>query len=286
MPIAELTDSRCYYQLLGSGSPLILLPGLGATCDLWSSVTSELSRSFSLVLFDNRDVGRSLAKRAPQTLVDFTVDVIELMDHLQLDRAHVLGLSLGGIVAQRLAIDHPNRVDRLVLMSCADRFGPYLREMAKLLGQALRRFPPELFRKTVELLGTSPMFFDKHSKDIERKIADECEVGIARGAVVRQLRCLGCHEVAGEDYRIAAPTMVVAGDHDTLIPACYGRRMAKLIAGSEFLLVPECGHNPLLERPDFVVPRIVEFLTDARAHGDNADVFGNEFAQLEMEELV
>src|SRR5205085_2643953 len=145
--------------------------------------------------------------------------------------------------------------------------------------QALRRFPPELFRKTIELLGTSPMHFDKHVKEIERKIADDCTAGIARSAVVRQLRCLSCHDVAHEDYRITAPTLVVAGDHDTLIPACYGRRMAELIPGSEFLLVPECGHNPLIERPNFVVPRIVKFLSDA-----GTEAAADEFAQLAVEE--
>jgi pimeloyl-ACP methyl ester carboxylesterase len=165
-------------------------------------------------------------------------------------------------------------------MSSAHCFGPYLREIAKLLGQALWRFPPELFRKTIELLGTSPMYFDKHAAEIERKIADDCDTGIARSAVLRQLRCLGCHEVAGDDYRISAPTLVVSGDHDALIPACYGRRMSELIPNSEFLLVPECGHNPLIERPDFVVPRIVQFLSDAGAE------VADEFAQLALEEMV
>src|SRR5687768_5260871 len=112
---ADLTDVRCYYELLGTGDPLLLIPGLGATCALWDGVTSDLSKSFSLILFDNRGIGRSVAKRAPQTLTDFAVDIVELMDHLQLKRAHVLGLSLGGIVAQQLAVDHPSRVDRLVL---------------------------------------------------------------------------------------------------------------------------------------------------------------------------
>jgi 3-oxoadipate enol-lactonase len=280
MPLAELTDSRCYYELHGSGSPVILIPGLGTTCELWSPVTQQLEQSFSVILFDNRDIGRSVSKRPPQTLVDFTVDVIELMDHLQLDRAHVIGLSLGGIVAQRLAIDHPSRVDRLVLMSCADRFGPYLREIAKLLGQSLYRFPPELFRRTIELLGTSPMYFDDHAKEIEQKIAADCDTGIARKAVVRQLRCLSCHDAVGEDYRIESPTLVIAGDHDTLVPAFYARRMSQLIPNSEFVLVPNCGHNPLIERPEFVLPRMVKFLS-----GAGAEVAG-EFGQLALEELV
>src|SRR5438552_12507834 len=160
--MVELSDVRCSYQLMGSGDPLLLIPGLGATCALWDCVAGELANSFSLVLLDNRGMGRSVAKRTPQTLADFAVDVIELMDHLQLPRAHIAGLSLGGIIAQQLAIDHPARVDRLVLVSCTNHFGPYLREIAKLLAQALRHFPPEVFRRTIELLGTAPEYFDSH----------------------------------------------------------------------------------------------------------------------------
>jgi 3-oxoadipate enol-lactonase len=259
---ADLTDVRCYYELLGTGDPLVMIPGLGATCTLWDSVTSDLSRSFSLIMFDNRGLGRSVPKRAPQTLSDFAVDIVELMDHLQLERAHVLGLSLGGIVAQQLAVDHPSRVDRLVLVSCANRFGPYLLEMAKLIGKALRHFPPDVFQRTIELLGSAPGYLDAHAEEIDRKIAMACQSPVGRSAVARQLRCLGTRDVAdGPDYRIAAPTLVIAGEQDMLIPASYARRMAHEIAGSEFLLVRGCGHNPFCEKPELVVPRITEFLT-------------------------
>src|SRR5688500_18578046 len=280
---ADLTDVRCYYELLGTGDPLVLIPGLGATCTLWDSVTSDLSKSFSLVLFDNRGLGRSIPRRAPQTLADLTVDIVELMDHLQLERAHVMGLSLGGIVAQQVALDHPSRVDRLVLVSCTNRFGPYLTEMAKLLGQALRHFPPEVFRRTIELLGSAPEYLDAHVEEIDQKIAMACDAGIARSAVARQLRCLGNRDVAeGPDYRITTPTLVIAGEQDMLIPACYARRMAREIPGSEFLLVRGCGHNPLYEKTELVVPRITEFLTRPR---DGRHLRHKE-SQVAMEEVV
>src|SRR5688572_11194888 len=158
---AELSDVRCYYELLGSGDPLVLIPGVGKTCTLWDcGLTSDLSRSFSLILLDNRGMGRSLPKRPAQNLGDLAVDVVELLDHLGLDRAHVLGLSFGGLLAQQVAIDHPSRVDRLVLVSCAHRFSPYLLQVAKLLAQALRHCPPEMYLRTMEMLGTSPQYFD------------------------------------------------------------------------------------------------------------------------------
>lgn len=262
MPFAELTDVRCHYEIMGTGDPLLLIPGLGATCDLFSCVKPELSRSFSLILIDNREMNGSIAKRLPQTLADYAVDAVELLDYLQLDRAHVMGLSLGGIIAQQLANDHPSRVDRLVLMSCTHRFGPYLREIAKLLGQALRHFPPDVFHRMVELLGTAPQYVDAHVEEMEQRIAVAQRVQVPRTALAHQLRCLGCRDVAGmPDYRITQPTLVIAGEQDMLIPACYAKRMADNIPGSEFMLLPQCGHDPLVEMPEVVVPRIVEFLS-------------------------
>jgi pimeloyl-ACP methyl ester carboxylesterase len=283
---ADLSDVRCYYELLGTGDPILLIPGVGRTCRCWDEVTSELSKSLSLILLDNRGMGRSVAKRPAQSLGDLAVDLVELLDHLQLERAHVLGLSFGGVLAQQFALDHPSRVDRLVLVSCSNRFTPYLTGMARLLGQALRHFPAALFRQTIELLGTSPQFFDAHADEIGRDITAQCVSGVTRGAIARQLRCLGCRGLADDrEYHIASPTLVIAGEHDALIPSCYAREMARQIPGSEFLLVRDCGHNPFAEKPEEVVPRVVEFLqTRSRMAADN---FRNrEDPKLAMEELV
>jgi pimeloyl-ACP methyl ester carboxylesterase len=261
MAWASLTDVQCYYELLGQGEPLLLIPGLGTTCRLWDPVASELAEHFTLILPDARGVGRSGAKRPARTLADYAVDAVELMDALQLDRVHVLGISLGGVIAQRLALDHPSRVDRLVLVSCTHHFGPYLRGMAMLLAQTLRHFPWELYVQTVELLGTAPRWFDTHQQQIREKVQKSRACGISRSTVVRQLQCLNCSEVARDDFRIVSPTLVVAGEHDALIPSCYAREMADEIPGSEMWVVPGGGHNPITEMPpEIVLPRIIEFL--------------------------
>jgi 3-oxoadipate enol-lactonase len=282
---ADLTDVRCYYELQGSGDPVLLIAGLGATCSLWDGVAGDLSNSFCLILFDNRGMGRSRMKRPPHMLADFAVDIVELLDHLQLERVHVIGLSLGGIIAQQLAVDHPSRIDRLVLVSCSHRFGPYLRDIAKLLGQAMRYFPPELYRRIVELFTTAPEYFDEHVAEIDRKLVEECAQGISRRAIARQLRCLARSEATldDQDYRITAPTLVVAGDRDMLIPSCYARRMADQIPGSEFMLIRECGHNPFIEQPEVVAPRITEFLMHGRRDHDRRR---HEDAKPAMEEMV
>src|SRR5687767_11940292 len=184
MAWAELSDVRCYYEVLGQGDPVLLIPGLGATCRLWDPIAPELAEHFSVVAPDNRGIGQSVARRPAKHLRDYVVDLIELMDRLQLDRAHVVGLSLGGMIAQRVAIEHPSRVDRLVLMSCAHRFGPYLRGMAMLLARTLRHFPWDLYVQTLELLGTSPMHYDANPDLVRSKIELQRACGISRTAVV------------------------------------------------------------------------------------------------------
>jgi len=169
MAVADLSDCRCYYELVGDGEPLILIPGLANTCRMWDPVIPDLAQFFSLILIDNRGIGQSVARKAPRSLADLASDIVELFDHLQIDRAHVLGVSLGGVIAQRLAIDHPSRLDRLVLVSCADAFSPYLRQMSMLLAHTLRRFPKEMFVRTMELLATAPEFLDSHGDVVEQR---------------------------------------------------------------------------------------------------------------------
>lgn len=276
MAWAELTDVRCYYELLGDGEPLLLIPGLGTTCRLWDPVIPELASRFSLILPDNRDVGRSIGKRKPHALSDLVADLVELLDELQLERAHVLGLSLGGVIAQRLAADHPSRVERLVLISCAGGFTPYLRHVAGLLGHALRHFPKEMYARTIELLGTAPGYFDAHLDLVEQRVAAKCSAPVSARAVGAQLRCLASASFDPQFDGIVAPTLVIAGEHDALIPNCYAREMAATIPGSRFEVIPGAGHNPLIDEPEQVLPLLIAFLEQAKdaapCEGPTADV--------------
>jgi pimeloyl-ACP methyl ester carboxylesterase len=261
MAWAELTDVRCYYEVLGQGDPLLLIPGLGMSCRGWDPIIPELARQFTLILPDNRGMGLSTAKRRPRSVAELSVDLVELLDHLQLDRAHVIGLSFGGIVAQRLAIDHPSRVDRLVLVSCAERFSPYLRQVAMLLRHGQRPFPSDLVTRVVELLSTSPQYLDSNEQLVEQRLSAKAPAA-QRRSVAMQLRCVAHSEVPPDEFRIRRPTMVIAGEDDRLIPACYARKMAERIPGSRFLLIRGGGHNALQQRLDDVLPRIIHFLNE------------------------
>ena len=268
MAWAELSDCRCYYELLGNGEPLILIPGLAATSRMWDPIAADLAQFFSVILFDNRGIGQSVAKRVPTSLSDMVSDIVELLDHLQVDRAHVLGISLGGIIAQHVAIDHPTRVHRLVLASCADTFSPYLRQMSMFMAHTLRRFPREMFVRTMELLGTAPEFLDANVDLVEQRVKSKCRTSISARAVGNQLRCLASSEIEPMHFRISAPTLVMAGEFDPIIPSCYARQMAEKIPNSEFYLVKGAGHNPIVDHPERCLPKVIEFLSHTRSIDD------------------
>jgi 3-oxoadipate enol-lactonase len=237
-----------------------LVSGLGVTSRVWDPIAAELAEHFSLILPDNRGVGLSEARRGARSLGDYTSDLVELLDYLQVDRAHVLGLSLGGVIAIKLAAEHPGRIDRLVLASCTDRFTPYLREVALLLGQTLGRLRPGAFARTVEVLGSAPEYLDARPNLVAERVRRKREEHVPAREVARQLRCLAASEIDLERYPIGAPTLVIAGEHDVLIPSCYARGTAGRIAGSRFGLGGGAGHNPLVERPGEVVPEVIDFL--------------------------
>ncbi len=260
MPWADLTDARMYYELTGQGEAILMIPGLGCTCEVWNALADELSQEFLLVRVDNRGIGRSQARRPALTMSHFCADLAELLDYLQLDRVDVMGMSLGGIIAQRLAVEHPRRVERLVLISCTHQFSPYLSEMVRFMGRALSRLSRKGYARAMELLCTGPLHFDAYPEDFERRIAESCARRVPRSAVMGQLRALRASRFDPADYRIQCPTLVLAGEYDHLIPACYALRMADEIPTCEFTAIPDAGHSLVNERPREVVTRVISFL--------------------------
>jgi pimeloyl-ACP methyl ester carboxylesterase len=261
MAWADLSDVRLYYEIIGEGEPLVLIPGLGATCRLWDPVIPDLARHFTLILLDNRDIGRSVRKGKPAPNLSYLAsDVAELMDELQLDRAHVMGVSLGGAIAQRFATEHRSRLDRLVLVSCTDKFSPYLWQIAGLLGQTLRRLPKEAFVRMMEVLGTAPEYLDENPVLCEQRLIAKARLKIPARAIGNQLKALARSELGENNEIITAPTLVIAGEFDAIIPSCYAKQMADKIPGSRYVLIPGAGHNPLADFPERAAPRVVQFL--------------------------
>ena len=247
---------------------LVLIQGMGFDRLGWKPVLGKLRRHFRLVLVDNRGFGRSDRPTDSFAVADMADDIIAVLDAAGVCRAHVIGASLGGMVAQELAITHPERVDGLVL-ACTAPGWPFafpmpassVRLIAATAGitadVALRRYTenalsartvrhhPELIDRIVELQGSRP--------------ADR--------------RALSAQAAAGALYagglrltRIQARTLVLRGDADTVVDPRNGKLLADRIRGARLVTFPELGHLLFWEDPDgFVDAAALFLLADAQA---------------------
>lgn len=261
MGFAELEDARLYYRKRGRGAPLILVSGLGASLGVWDSVVPALSEVFSVIRLDNRGIGRSVAKRKPRTLRDYACDIRGLLDHLGYERAHIIGSSLGGMIAQQFAMDFPDRTDRLVLLATCHRFSPYLRQIMTTLTVLLRRGKGNEYRDALTTLGFSPAFIDANP-DVHDQVREAMQAPVSRLAVATQFRALVASEFEEDRYVIPAETLVVGGSLDVLIPFRYVEQLAAAIERSELIHIEGVGHALLEEAPEIVIPAIVSFLRD------------------------
>ena len=142
MPAIQLRNTILYWESVGEGPPLILIAGLGASLTSWGSLGRLLGRRFRTILYDQRGIGRSSAYGGDYSLSLLAGDLRELADALEFPRFHIVGASLGGMVAMRFAIDHPDRVGRLVLVSTRARTSPYTHRVGEIIGMLARRCTP------------------------------------------------------------------------------------------------------------------------------------------------
>jgi 3-oxoadipate enol-lactonase len=241
---------------------LVLVMGLGFDRDGWEPVLPGLQRRFRLVLIDNRGCGRSGTDGRGFTVKDLAADVIAVMDSARIRSAHVLGVSLGGMVAQEVAIGYPDRVRRLVL-ACTTPGWPLAHPMPtaslRLLA-ASRRMPPEVaIRRNVEnALAASTL--ERDPELAERLIQHQRERPTDRKAWAA-LASAGAKYYGGfGQTRIRAGTLVVHGMADTVVDPRNAGLLVRRIPQAELLMLPDAGHLFVWEDPDTFVSAVNRFL--------------------------
>jgi 3-oxoadipate enol-lactonase len=232
------------YEADAPGDAVLLIMGLGASSRLWYRLVPWVARRQRAILFDNCGTGGSPIRRSRLTMSGLADDARAVLDHLGVESAHVIGASMGGMIAQHLALDHRARVRSLVL-SCTTAGGrrgaPPWRMLAAsalrpLLG-ARRTFPivaPALYARAT--LEQRP---ERADEDLARRIADNT----SPLTIYAQLAAIAGHDTRKRLHELGGlPTLVVHGLEDSLVPPEHGRELARLIPGARLELVPGAGH--------------------------------------------
>jgi 3-oxoadipate enol-lactonase len=256
MPKAVLNGVEIYYEEQGSGPALILLHGLTSNLSMFATEIEYLQRQFRVIALDARGHGKS-GKPARYTLEDHVNDVLALMDFLHLERASILGISMGSYIAQGIAVAAPERVDKLILVSAKPE--GETSSMMRLFAEHADELAGLDYMEKITYL--SKYIFHNFSAVTGVMNEDPEQSPI----LTADQQTAANQALAGFDFRsqlsqITAKTLIISGAYDGLTPPAQGRDIASRIAGSIFVEFPDSGHAPNFEEADKFKKTITDFL--------------------------
>ncbi len=241
MPVLQANGIEIYYEISGSGPPLTLIMGLGCSARQWQWMAPVFAESFQVITFDNRGVGRSGKPDMDYTTELFADDIHALLHALQIEKTHLMGISVGGMIAQRFALRHPDMLDRLVLGCTMPNFHhlPPAGKDLETLQESQIGTPEEGAEKMLSLFLTPRFMADQPDRTAALKevmMLEAQEQGL--DAFFSQLGAARSHDTLGEVKNITAPTLIICGDKDPMAPVANSRFLSEQIPGSTLVERP------------------------------------------------
>jgi len=262
MPKAKLDDISLYYEVHGKGAPLLLIAGLGSDSASWMGIVRKLSARFRVVTFDNRGAGRTSVPDEKYSVRQMVEDTVKLLDRLEIGRAHIIGHSMGGYIAQELAVRYPERVDKLIFEATAPvssernnaLFNGFLDLMERSgdIETLVRQWTPWLF---------SPRAFERKTfittflKNVVKYPYAQSVSGFRR-----QIGAVASFDSRSRIKAIKTRTLVITGGDDILITPRESRVLSENIRGSVLAEIKDTGHCIHIENPAAFTATVLSFL--------------------------
>lgn len=244
----------------GEGEDVLFISGLADEGACWVDQVAGLGDRYRLTTFDNRGVGRSATPAGPFRIADFAADTIALLDELGLDHPHVVGSSMGGAIAQELALAHRDRVRSLVLNGTWCRGDRFLHEIFRSwMSAAAKADSVRDFLVAVNLWCFAPRIWNDGTMDGWLDAAAASPHAQSVEAFCRSAEALLHHDTADRLGAIAAPTLVTVGEVDLVLPERFSRDLAERIDGARVVVIAGAGHQPFQEQPDAYNRLLAEF---------------------------
>lgn len=259
MPYAANEGATLYWEEHGSGPPVVLIMGLSFTLEMWFRVLPALVASYRVILFDNRGMGRSSVPRGPYSIRQMARDTAAVMDAADVQNAHILGASMGGMVAQELALSFPHRV-RSLLLACITH-GGFLSRWP-VLSRLPRGIPWSKSERIDRERSAIPLLYADTTpiERIEEDLHLRCSCQWTGQGFLNQLAAILVWTSYRRLPRIQAPTIVLHGNQDRLVPPVNGRVVAKRIPGAQFRTIENAGHVLTTDQPEICTELLLEFL--------------------------
>lgn len=261
MPTARVNGTELYYEVHGEGEPLLCVMGLAADTLAWLPQVPAWSEAYKTVIFDNRDVGQSAYVAGDYAIADMAADTLALADELGLERFHLLGLSMGGMIAQEIALTAPERLRTLTLVVTFGGAGRWGAEKVRLwLKDADGRSHEDMVDELL-LLTMTERFYENPDgvRFLRRLMLDEPHPQRPEG-FARQLRAIAGFDVRDRLGALDLPVHVIGAEHDVLVPVWKSQELAELIPGAQLTVLPGLAHGANIEAPEAFNAAVLDWL--------------------------
>jgi pimeloyl-ACP methyl ester carboxylesterase len=263
MPTADLGDVQLHYKERGEGPPVLGVMGFGLDQRFWASQIPAVIGTHRFITFDNRAVGRSSGP-PPTSIEEMADDAIRLLDNLGIEKTVVFGVSMGGTIAQRLVLSHPERVSALILGITWARPNDFMRRQHDLGRFIIGKGGAETLQQSALLRMFTPKFFDVAGEMIDQMIAAMyTESGpdpVTSEVLLAQIDALEKHDTLAQLGDIDCPTLVFGGKMDVMVPGFASEEIAAAIPGAQLAMF-ETGHGCMVEEMEAVNALISGFLS-------------------------
>jgi pimeloyl-ACP methyl ester carboxylesterase len=261
MPTIEANGQTLYHEVHGEGEPLLCVMGLSADTLAWAMQVPAFSARHRTVIFDNRDVGQSSLCDDPYEIADMARDALALADGLGLDSFHLLGVSMGGAIAQELALAAPERVRTLTLAVTFASSGAWGRALSRTWGGRVQQMSREQRVDELMLLNLSEEFFENEQMvSWLRGMMLENPHPQPAEAFARQLDASSRHDARARLGSLSMPVHVIGAERDILVPVWKSRELAELIPGAELTVIEGSPHGANLERAEQFNGAVLDFI--------------------------
>jgi 3-oxoadipate enol-lactonase len=265
MATIDRGDCQLYWTESGRGEPLLLVQGLGYPSDMWYRWLPDLERRYRVLRFDNRGVGRTGVPSGPYTIEQMADDAIAVLDAAGVERAHIVGASLGGVIVQHLALEHPDRVLSLVLACTGPAGAEHVPPDPEATAMAVARAsltPEEAAEVAVPFV---------YAKATSREMIDEDFAIRARipttpkGYSNQLMAILSYTGSAPRLNEISVPTLVMTGTEDRLVNPENSTFLAECIGGAKLVRIEGASHIMFTDQPAATLQTVLDFLADIPA---------------------
>jgi 3-oxoadipate enol-lactonase len=260
MPFVENQGVKIYWDEQGAGAPVLLIMGLGYPSCMWHRIRPGLAIRYRTVALDNRGVGQSDVPPGPYQMALMASDAAAVLDAAGVKRAHIFGISMGGMIAQEFALQYPSRVYSLIL-GCTAAGGPAAVKAEPaardLLMARSKMTPDQAMEASVPYIyaPTTPRARIEEDFAIRRKRLTSLQ------GYMTQLQGILSWEAYSRLPTIKVPTLVIHGESDRLVPPANGRLIAERIPGARLVMLPQASHIFTTDQPEAALAAILDFLS-------------------------